>query len=241
MIPQDEMRQANASYAFAQNRMELLPNYYRWIRRSIGAVLNGRVAEIGVGAGYFLPHYISEADAIVAIDHDRSLLARIEERFRSEKLSVHWADLADPRALRGLGQIDTAIALDVLEHFEDDSALIARVAAQLRVGGRFVVKVPAQPHLYGETDRVSGHYRRYDRGALTRAMRASGLAPESLKDFNRAGALVYALKRSKRTTFSGTFSPSSLRSINRAIPLVAVLDRALPVPGLSLVGVFRKT
>jgi SAM-dependent methyltransferase len=69
---------------------------------------------------------------------------------------------------------DCAVMLNVLEHIEDDQGVIEQVFQLLKPGGRFCVWVPAFQSLYGDFDRRIGHYRRYRRPQLVRAMEQCG-------------------------------------------------------------------
>ena len=136
-------------------------------------------------------------------------------------------------------KVDTVIALDVLEHFEDDSRIIKMVRDHLRTGGNLVIKVPAQAHLFGEIDRASGHYRRYDGADLDALLRSEGFEPQMMKPMNPVGAILYRLRGGRNTNFSRTFSPAILRLANAAIPLLSALD-SLPISkGQSILAAYR--
>ena len=60
--------------------------------------------------------------------------------------------------------------LDVIEHVEDDYALLATVAGSMKVGARLVVTVPTLPALWSDWDRRLGHHRRYTRHRLGAAV-----------------------------------------------------------------------
>lgn len=71
--------------------------------------------------------------------------------------------------------VDAVCAFEVLEHFEDDEAVLRAWAGRLRPGGRIVLSVPAGPHRMGPHDELVGHYRRYDREELHRKLTGAGL------------------------------------------------------------------
>lgn len=56
---------------------------------------------------------------------------------------------------------DALLALDVIEHLDDDRGAVSRMARLLRPGGLAVVSVPALPELFSEYDDIQGHRRRY--------------------------------------------------------------------------------
>jgi SAM-dependent methyltransferase len=70
---------------------------------------------------------------------------------------------------------DAAVLGEVLEHVEDDRQALGEVARVLRPQGALALSVPANPKLYGPSDRWAGHVRRYTRPALLEACAAAGL------------------------------------------------------------------
>lgn len=56
---------------------------------------------------------------------------------------------------------DAAIALDVLEHIEDDKAALSYIKSLVKPGGYIVIMVPAFMFMWGLQDVISQHYRRY--------------------------------------------------------------------------------
>lgn len=231
---------ANQAYHLAQDRMALLPNYYAWTHAYLGPYLSGTVVELGAGAGHLLRHYVSRVDRVIAVDHNALLLDRLRLLHPAEKVVPVLADLSgDWSALAGIAA-DAVLALDVLEHFEDDDRLVARIRGLLKSGGRLLVKVPAQSRLFGAMDRASGHFRRYDPGTLAALMQRHGFQVIAQRPMNPVGALLYRAKRRKKSNFSRSVSPGALRLANRLIPLLRLLDRLPGVEGLSLVGVYEK-
>lgn len=142
--------------------MALLPNYYRWIASHFRDHVRGTVLELGCGAGMVVQHYLERVERVVGVDVNDELLRRLEANHPGGRVRGVRVDLrGDWHELDGL-VADVVIALDVLEHFEDDAAFVARAKAHLAPGGVLVLKVPAQSRLYGPMDEASGHFRRYD-------------------------------------------------------------------------------
>jgi SAM-dependent methyltransferase len=63
---------------------------------------------------------------------------------------------------------------DVIEHVEDDVALLREVRRVLRTDGVIAVTVPAFEWLWSSEDDVAGHYRRYTLGQLARVIERAG-------------------------------------------------------------------
>jgi cyclopropane fatty-acyl-phospholipid synthase-like methyltransferase len=219
--------------------MALLPNYYAWIASHFTHHVRGTVLELGAGAGFVVKNYLERVERVIAVDVNRELLARIERELPRDKVRTVEADLrGDWRELDGV-TADSVIALDVVEHFQDDARFVEKMKSRLRPGGKLIVKVPAQSKLYGEMDRASGHFRRYDDADLRRLMEAAGFTTLELRHMNPIGAWGYRFKKEKKTNFSKTFSPGKLKAVNTLIPALALFDHVPFLKGLSLVGVFQ--
>jgi len=229
----------NSVYYEAQDRMALLPNYYAWVHSHFKEHLRGSVLELGCGAGFVVRNYIDRVESVFAVDINPDLLSALERSSPPGKVRSACVDLrGDWREIEGV-KADVVIALDVVEHFEDDKAFIAKLARHLEPGGKAVIKVPAQARLYGEVDRASGHFRRYDDAQLKQLMESQGFETLALRHMNPAGAWSYRLKKEAKSSFSNTFSPGKLKLVNSLMPVLALLDRVPGLKGLSLIGVFR--
>lgn len=73
-------------------------------------------------------------------------------------------------------RFDLVLALDVIEHVDDDRALLADVIRpHLAAGGVALVSVPAFQSLFSDHDRALHHYRRYNTAQLRSVLLATGL------------------------------------------------------------------
>src|SRR5262249_55558202 len=75
---------------------------------------------------------------------------------------------------------DVVIALDVIEHLDDDRAAITCLGKLTKPGGLTIVSVPALPELFSDFDRVQGHRRRYLPDTLRQAFQSSDLCVEQI-------------------------------------------------------------
>jgi SAM-dependent methyltransferase len=234
------VERSNLVYHEAQDRMALLPNYYTWIASHFQSHVHGDVLELGVGAGFVVQNYIDRAEHVFGVDINPELLTRLERAYPPGKVRTACVDLrGDWHEIDGV-KADVIVALDVVEHFEDDAEFVKKLARHLNPGGKVVIKVPAQSRLYGEIDKASGHFRRYDEDGLRRLMESLGFETLALRHMNPAGAWSYRFKKEKQTNFSKTFSPGKLKLVNALMPVLAWLDHVPGLKGLSLIGVFRR-
>lgn len=69
---------------------------------------------------------------------------------------------------------DLVLAFDVIEHVEDDHAMLADLRRVIAPGGTLAIHVPAWPSLYGRHDRALEHKRRYTRRTLAELLTRAG-------------------------------------------------------------------
>jgi SAM-dependent methyltransferase len=96
----------------------------------------------------------------------------------------------------GTERFGTVYSLNVLEHIEDDAAILREIRNKLCPDGRLVIYVPAFELLFTEMDRRVGHLRRYRRQQLEELARSAGfrvLRSEYVDSGGFAAALVYRL------------------------------------------------
>lgn len=86
------------------------------------------------------------------------------------------------------GAFDVVAAFDVIEHFADEPGVIAELVRVLRPSGILAVSVPAYQWAWTPFDVAAGHYRRYTRARLRRAV---GRAPVETVRLTHAFAGVF--------------------------------------------------
>ena len=72
------------------------------------------------------------------------------------------------------GGFDLILALDVIEHIEDDSAAVRGLKMALKPEGIVIMTVPAHQWMWGVQDEVAHHFRRYTMTGLTSIVKQSG-------------------------------------------------------------------
>jgi len=81
-------------------------------------------------------------------------------------------------------RFDLITLLDVVEHVDDDAALLRSLKAHLSPNGKIIMTAPAYKFLWGGEDYISAHKRRYVRKQLVRAAEAAGLRVLRVSYFN---------------------------------------------------------
>jgi 2-polyprenyl-3-methyl-5-hydroxy-6-metoxy-1,4-benzoquinol methylase len=155
-----------------------------------------RVLDVGCGWGVTLEALESRGYRVVGLDVSRRILEQLDRPGRT----LVEADLTQPLPA-GLAPFDVVLALDVLEHLDDDRQTVARLADLVAPDGHVIVSVPALPELFTEFDAIQGHRRRYLPETLQAAFLDTGLAVEQILWWG--SWLVPVLSRHRARTRTG--------------------------------------
>ena len=93
----------------------------------------------------------------------------------------------------GIGQFDTIVCLDVLNHVPDDAAIVPEIAQALAPSGRLILAVPAFPSMLGARDKSLGHLRRYTKRGIRELLERNGLKVHSIRYWNFLAMPTYIL------------------------------------------------
>lgn len=143
----------------------------RMLRPHLTATCRALVIGIGGGGTVRRLRQMAPAGTVTGLDIDPdavALLQRIDPAGTYRVADVERDALGEPASM------DLAVALDVIEHLDDDRGVVARVHEVLAPGGLFAVHVPAHPWLFSSHDEHLGHRRRYRPREVAALLRASG-------------------------------------------------------------------
>src|SRR6516225_4050840 len=134
-----------------------------------------RILEAGCGWGTNLEALEAAGYQVTGLDISRRALDRLDRPHRQ----LIEADLSQgfPGSLPAY---DCVLALDVIEHIDDDRQAIRELRRLSNPGGRLIVSVPALPELYSEFDEVQGHRRRYTAESLRTCLEEAGLVVDDI-------------------------------------------------------------
>jgi SAM-dependent methyltransferase len=220
-------------------------NYHRWTFEWIREHVRGRILDIGGGTANHLLHLADRP--VVSIDLSEEAVQELRERFRARpNWQFEAGDITTPALVDKLGPatFDTVLSCNVFEHIPDDAAAFRQAHALLKQGGALVLVLPAHQALFGDMDRLAGHFRRYDQAMVRDLMQQAGFTVERLRYVNVVGAIGWFVNNRL-----GSHDDLSSNTINGQIGvfdklLVPVLrrlegNRSMPF-GQSLVCVGRK-
>jgi 2-polyprenyl-3-methyl-5-hydroxy-6-metoxy-1,4-benzoquinol methylase len=224
----------------ALDALEQAPRFNRWMYTTIREHLGTRIAELGSGRGN-LSKLLKEGANVLVTDNREDYLEELHRRWgHLPNVRVSRLDLMNAADYKVLNEfkVDTVVCLNVLEHIEDDNTVLRRLYEVVPPGCKVVFLVPFDPDLYSRFDREIGHFRRYDKAELENKMQAAGLRVERQFYFNKAGVIAWWVSN---TLFQQRCITSwQLKVYNFLTPIFRVLDRCLPIQGLSTVVVATK-
>jgi SAM-dependent methyltransferase len=234
--------------------MRNLEDHHWWFvgrRRIIGKLLdrlvkNNRPAilEVGCGTGGNI-RMLQQFGEVTCVEYDEFAA----ELARDRKLApVLAGELPDglPALRHDFGLV---LALDVIEHIDDDEASLGALARLLETEGRIVLTVPAFNFLWSIHDDENHHKRRYRKRDIQKLARICDLEIEYLSYFNFWLFLPVALVRLVRKVIPYRESWQDMkipgRGVNKMLEALFASERfamgrwSLPF-GISLVGVLAK-
>lgn len=218
------------------------PAFNQWLYDSIAQHCSGRIVEIGSGIGNISQLLLKNHLRVMLSDLRQMYCIKLNERFARHPHfeGAVQMDIADEnfqdRYSSLIQGFDTVIALNVVEHIQNDAQAIENCKQLLKPGGKMIILVPAYQWLFNSFDIELGHYRRYTQPELTVLLQNQGLEIKHTRYFNFAGIAGWWLTGSimKKKTIPG----GQLSLFNRLVPAFRLIDRILfRKVGLSVIAV----
>ena len=220
--------------------IEQAPKFNRWMYESVKPWLGKRVAELGCGRGN-LSNFFRKHETVMLTDYRDDYLDPLRAKWGLKKnLSFAKLDMSQREDYGVLTKFepDSVVFLNVLEHIEDDRAVLRNLFDHVPSGCRLAILVPFGMSLYSDFDKELGHFRRYEKGELEGKMREAGFTVEHQFYFNKAGKLAWFVANTLGKRKSLT--PLQLRIYNFLTPAFRVWDKIAPGTGLSTIAICRK-
>ena len=145
--------------------------YYRSKAAALGRAVAGlrarHILDVGAGSGFFSRHLLAEGGAQSALCVDIG--------YPGDRNDSEGGKPVLYRRNTGPTDCDLVLMMDVLEHVDDDRALVQHYAAKVPSGAHFLVTVPAFRFLWSGHDVFLEHKRRYRLAEIERVMGDAGL------------------------------------------------------------------
>ena len=145
----------------------------RIIQRAVSRHLHGQgeFLEVGCGTGFVLEGLRSRFPGLQLAGSELSIRGLLLAAAR-----VNGVELLqmDARSIPYVSHFDGIGIFDVIEHIEEDQAVLSELFRSLRPGGILFITVPQHPFLWSSVDVFAKHVRRYRRQDLLRMLKEAG-------------------------------------------------------------------
>jgi len=150
------------------------------VLKSISRVTPRSVLEIGCGAGMLLQELREDGMQCTALEtseNARTLAEKINAEIGAD-LVFHQEPQPD-----WSGRFDLLIAMEVLEHIQDDRSALNTWKTYVKPAGHILISVPAHMSKWNARDIWAGHIRRYEKTQLQKLFESSGLEVIALENY----------------------------------------------------------
>lgn len=213
---------------------------HKLIRKYLPKKEGLKILDVGCGGG-LLSQELQKYGNVICIDPSAESVSFARERgVDAEKVSII--------DYKRENEYDCVIALDILEHCDDDSAAIKNIYNLLKPGGVAIIFVPALNCFWGYQDVVSHHRRRYTYNDLYNKFKDTGFKFLTQTYFNFFLSPVIFISR-KLSNEIKTAQQSELKNNNFLFNAIGKIIFGLEyclIPkikfpfGVSLLGVYQK-
>ena len=194
----------------------------------------GTVLDVGAGLGWFSRRMVAEGHAARAICVDPGYAEERREAVGIGSVSYVREIVRE--------DVDLVLMMDVLEHVDDDVALLAEYLGRVPPGTPVFITVPAFEFLWSAHDDYLEHRRRYTADRLAQTITAAGARVDALHYYYGAVlpiAMAVRWMRRGRTADRSDMAPQPA-PINAALTGLCTAERAVMtlnrLGGLSVVA-----
>jgi SAM-dependent methyltransferase len=230
-------------------------HFNNWIYKEIFPGLKGDILEVGSGIGTFSQKIIRDVQHshITLTDISLPYVKKLEERFsksndgnnnninNNNNISICKLDLnckADYEKI-GYEKFDSIIAINVLEHVEDDIFALQQLYKMLKSEGILIILVPCHKFLYNVIDTNVGHFRRYTKKDLELKIRKTRFSIERMFYFNMLGIIGWYINGN--IAKNPKINSSASKLFDRIVPLLKYMEAMTGKKiGLSIICYLKK-
>jgi SAM-dependent methyltransferase len=175
-----------------------------WWFRGRRYLLRGLIRKLGIGDGVILDAgcgtgfagtELCKAGTVIGLDASEAALAGSgAELARCCVATIQHTPFAAEA-------FDLIVAMDLLEHLEDESPALKEIRRICKPGGSLFVTVPAYRSLWSKHDEALGHHRRYSAAEIAERIRAAGFEVRKSSYLVTSVFPIAALYRALRRRF----------------------------------------
>ena len=222
--------------------LDKIDNFTNWVYQEIRPFITGNIFEIGSGRGTYSKKIIKDftGNKIILSDIDQNYIKELGQ-FENKDVSILKVDISCKEDFRNIKiPIDSAFALNVLEHIEDDVHAMNNIYDSLRIGGKFIILVPAHKFLFNCIDSSVGHCRRYTKNEIIAKVSKTKFKIKNLFYFNFLSIFGWYLNG--HVFKKNVINKSAACILDKLIPLLRIIEQYILRKriGISIIVVLQK-
>ena len=219
-------------------------NFYNWIFEEIKPYLRGNILEIGSGVGNFSKILLENFpdNQLILSDFDKYFLSILSKKYsKNDKIIIEYLDLNNIEIFKNNNyKIDTCIAINILEHIDNDIKALENIYNILEPDGKLILLIPAHKFLYNIIDKDIGHYRRYTKKEIIKKISLTSFNILNIYYFNFIAMFGWFLNG--KFFKKSIINENALGFYNKLIPLLKIIDKYIVFKkiGMSLILILNK-
>lgn len=204
-------------------------------REFLGELLNrfapqGKVLDVGCGSGAVLSYLKNKGYQVEGIDSNVEALRFCENKGlivkQSPGSSIPFSD----------GAFDVVVALDVLEHIEDDKAAAVEMKRVLKKGGFLISTVPAHQFLWSSHDEFLHHVRRYNQNNFRKVFDSAGFSVRYISYLHFFSFFPITVSRLTKKLLKIKENDSEVRYLNKIFGAILSVLYQVELLGFKIFG-----
>ncbi len=179
-IQYDELKKMQKTHWWFCGKSEIVMDFYgRYCNTNPPA----KTLDAGCGMGLTIEK-IGALNEVYGMDVEQEAVDYCRENFSGKNAELHIKRGSLPDEIPFDEKFDSIVALDVLEHIEDDEKALKILYEMLLPGGTFLATVPALMKMWSGNDELNHHFRRYEKNELHEKILQAGFVIEKISFYN---------------------------------------------------------
>lgn len=137
-----------------------------------------QIIDFGCGCGLMLGH-LEQFGVVTGVDFSEQALEYCKIKFDGRLLACNLSE-----EIKWEEKFDLAVALDIVEHIENDSAVVKNIFNALNMNGEAILTVPALQFLWSDHDENCMHIKRYNLSKFKTILEKAGFTIEYISYYN---------------------------------------------------------
>lgn len=220
--------------------LEWAKEYNKWIASNFIPYISYPAIEIGAGRGN-ISEYFLQGSSFYITDVDKELVKLLKNKYKvKKKIEITDLDITKQVPIKLKKKFCSAIAINVLEHIEDDVKALFEMNKLLKTKGKLLLLVPAKKFAYTRLDTNLGHFRRYEKEDLVKKFSSAGFKILNMYYFNILGLLSWWV-RDKFEKNRLQLNTHEINIFEKIVPVLKLIEGFIKPPvGISIIVIAQK-